>query len=73
MKHIKNFRNNEYFCIHYTKFEDCSNYDCIKENTSQEYFAPSINFTDEYIKQYSIDNLLDYLFSPQNSYCTNFI
>ena len=68
---IENFRNNAYFCIHYTKFEGCSNYNCIKEKTIQEYMAPSINFSDEYITQYSIDNLLDYLFSPQNSYCIN--
>ena len=27
--------------------------------------AKFINFNDEYITQYSIDSLLDYLFSPQ--------
>ena len=68
---IEKLKNNENFCIGYTKTEGCSTPNCVKMNSKKEFFQPLINFNDEYITQYSIDNLLDYLFSPQNSYCLN--
>ena len=69
MQNIENLKN-EYFCIRYTKIEGCTNPNCSKFNTIEERFTPYINFDDEYIDQYSIEYLLDYLFSPTNSYCT---
>ena len=70
MQHIENFKNNDNFCISYTKYEGCANPNCVKGKAVNEYFSPAINFNDEYIIQYSIDSLIDFLFSPQNSYCT---
>ena len=43
----------------------------IQHKSNKEFFQSLINFNDEYTTKYSIDNLLDYLFSPQSSYYLN--
>ena len=68
---IEKLKNNKNFCICYTKIEGCSTPNYVKIKSTKEFFQSLINFNDEYITQYSKDNLLDYLFSPQRSYCFN--
>ena len=71
IQHIENFKNKNYFYIKYNLIEGCSNINCTKTEIREQYFSPSINYNEEYWIQFSIPDILDYLFRNTNSYCVN--